>query len=134
MCRYEDFEKVYEDFVSVQQELAVGNTSWEDGQYFRNWEKQYLNKINIKEDAIKKEEDEKILSVLDHYEEDAMDSYHDDEDNQLQLVTNMDPVQIEIIKVEDHTTEKKKNRPPKKKGGGGYNCEDCSLHTTSKKL
>ena len=134
MCRYEDFEKVYEDFVSVQQELAVGNTSWEDGQYFRNWEKQYLNKINIKEDAIKKEEDEKILSVLDHYEEDAMDSYHDDEDNQLQLVTNMDPVQIEIIKVEDHSTEKKKDKPPKKKGGVGYNCEDCSLHTTSKKL
>ena len=62
MCRYEDFDKVYEEFVSVQQELAVGNISWSDDQYFRNWEKQHLNKMCIKEDTIKKEEEEMMPS------------------------------------------------------------------------
>ena len=54
MCRYEDFDKVYSEYKSVQGDLAIGNISWEDEQYFREWEMLQVKKINEVCEALKK--------------------------------------------------------------------------------
>ena len=57
MCRYEDFDKVYREYKSIQEDLEIGNIGWEDDQYFREWEKLHLikSKEDFKTDMLKQE-------------------------------------------------------------------------------
>jgi len=50
VCRFEDFDKVYDEYKSVQEDLRSGNISWSDVQYFREWEDAILKRENKIED------------------------------------------------------------------------------------
>ena len=64
MCRYEDFDKVYSEYKSVQEDLEIGNIDWENDQYFREWEKLQVNKIetNLNQDNLNEDVDDEMES------------------------------------------------------------------------
>ena len=64
MCRYEDFDKVYSEYISVQEDLEIGNIDWENDQYFREWEKLQVNKIetNLNQDNLNEDVDDEMES------------------------------------------------------------------------
>lgn len=67
MCKYEDFDRVYSEYKSVQEDLAGGNIGWEDDQYFREWEKLHFNSTNLKEDdgyKVKKENEPVCIDIM----------------------------------------------------------------------
>ena len=127
MCRYEDFDKVYSEYKSVQGDLAIGNISWEDEQYFREWEMLQVNKISEVCQNIEEED----MKVLSDSEDDEMQSFYgndileDEEDNS-------DPIHIGILKKERKSRRSKKHILKKNEGLTKhqfrllkYRCTDC---------
>ena len=66
VCRFEDFDKVYEEYKSVQEDLNSGNISWSDEQYFRDWEDSILNREekvdNVEDSTVLLKNKEKLLN------------------------------------------------------------------------
>jgi len=50
MCRYDDFQIVWEEFKIVQADIEDNVTTWDDTVYFRKWEQKIINHINSEED------------------------------------------------------------------------------------
>ena len=127
MCRYENFDKVYSEYKSVQGDLAIGNIGWEDEQYFREWEMLQVNKISEVCQNIEEED----MKVLSDSEDDEMQSFYgndileDEEDNS-------DPIHIGILKKERKSRRSKKHILKKNEGLTKhqfrllkYRCTDC---------
>ena len=47
VCRLDDFEAVYREFLSVEEVLTCGNIGWDNEGYFRDWERKTLQKVNL---------------------------------------------------------------------------------------
>merc|ERR1712227_939490 len=74
VCKFEDFDAVYEEYKSVQEDLKSGTISWDDEQYFREWEEAILrrendnNQENDDEESVMKSE----LHFAENFEEDSI--------------------------------------------------------------
>ena len=42
VCRCGDFDTIYEEYKSVQEDMIFGNVGWDSDSYFRDWEKSSL--------------------------------------------------------------------------------------------
>ena len=83
MCKYEDFDRVYCEYKSVQEDFAGGNIGWEDNQYFKEWEKLQVDKINDVKDDLIKMEDVKMQTLSDEDVDDELQTISINEDERV---------------------------------------------------
>ena len=117
VCRFEDFNKVYEEYKSVQEDLSSGNISWSDEQYFREWEEAILNRDKkfrdqTKDNSAYNSKDEKFS------EENLSEQKYEDFDPAI-CISFRRPKR----KYDSDVKEDKKN----------YKCHECDFKWTSKK-
>ena len=85
MCRYEDFDKVYSEYKSVQEDLWKFGLGWEDEQYFRDREEIHLGRN---------------MEVKDDFKLDIVKEDEQQEDHDIMIQDDKKPICIRIEKTE----------------------------------
>ena len=155
VCRLDDFEAVYREFLSVEEVLTCGNIGWDNEGYFRDWERKTLQKVNLGFFGGKTVRDggnnngiEKNGQVTTDVEElkdepgsdfePSEEEYDPHSDND--FLEDRRPLKIELnkpkqkrIKVQEN--KRKVSRKAVKQEGKSkwhrYSCEDCNVHNLS---
>jgi len=150
VCRFGDFDKVYEEYKSVQEDLSSGNISWNDEQYFREWEETVLIREiagGTEEDCIENESDQNLSPVKNEEENGDTNFLPYNESHNVAVES---AVNINIIKPKnarkrpatyqktDKQKEKERKTVKKKRfivrpGQTKITCEYCQFQTVSQK-
>jgi len=147
VCRFEDFEKVYGEHRLLQDDLTSSNISWDDEQYFRQWEVDIINREF--EDEADVDADDAIENLVET--EMKTENESDEEIPEVRKkrkrkvkVKNEDEGEDDSILIGIKPRKKrgpyKKKDPSQKKakirmdpGKILITCEDCKFETVSKK-
>ena len=151
-CRLQEFEAVYREFLCVEEVLTCGNIGWDNEEYFRDWERKTLLKVNQgtfgKSRSIEKNiEDSENQHTYDLLKDEPGSDFDPSEGNDEQN-SEADLMQDRILL---KTGKLKKPKPRKtriKKGLKAkvskrekrdkgiskwhrYSCDDCDVHNLS---
>jgi len=112
LCRYDDFDSIFQEYKIVQADLEDNVTNWDDYEYFRKWEIKVLNKFRIIDDD---------HTYNESLPESCLESNIKEEDDK-----EWNPKKINITR--------KKGRKKGKKGSSKTNCPICNKAVKNKEL
>ena len=150
VCRLQDFEAVYREFLSVEEVLTCGNIGWDNEEYFRDWERKTLLKINHGTFNVNSVRDGKNGVKEKHGEDTEDQDMHDlkdEPDSEFDPYEEVNDKNCRPLKVEKPKKPKLKKTPIKgikrkasrnvqlegevKSKWHRYSCDDCNVHNLS---
>ena len=148
VCKFEDFDAVYEEYKSVQEDLKSGTISWDDEQYFREWEEAILRRENDNNQENDEDGEESVmkseLHFAENFEEDSIsksDSSNPITDNDNGICINISRPKKKRKRTGGNKKSEKQTEKEKKKfklmkvkpGKKRMICYDCCFQTASNK-